>query len=388
MAYPENPPLNGYDVFIFAGESSGDLHGEALIEQLSALRPNLRFYGVGGPKMRAAGLSCFMPMEKFQVMGFLPVLLCLPKILISFYRIANHILKSKPKIVICIDYPGFNLRLEKHLKKKGFKGKIIHYICPSVWAWGKKRIPLMEKTLDLLISIFPFEKEYFSPSFPIVYVGNPLVNRISSYPYKPFPVPENKKLISLFPGSRQKEIELNLPIQLKTLDTLLKEDPTLIAAISISHPRFQPLINDYIYRISPSLSGRIFPVFAEQTYNLMASTFLALAKSGTITLELALHKIPTVVLYTIPPIDLFIAKDILRIRLPFYCIVNIIAKKEIYRELIGPYATEENLLQSAKELLYSEKQQQQIKLCEELIQQLGPTNASETAAHLIVNRFL
>jgi len=388
MAYPENPPLDGYDLFIFAGESSGDLHGEALIQQLRLAKPDLSLYGVAGPRMRAAGCNCLMPMEKFQVMGFFPVLACLPKIAISFYRIANHILQAKPKVVLCIDYPGFNLRLEKYLKKKGFKGKIIHYICPSVWAWGKKRIPLMEKTLDLLLSIFPFEKDFFSPNFPVVYIGNPLTNRISSYPHKPFPVPENKKLISLFPGSRQKEIELNLPLQLKALDTLLQQDPSLIAAISISHVKFQPLINDYIYRISPTLSGRIFPVFAEQSYNLMASTSLALAKSGTITLELALHKVPTVVLYAISSIDLFIAKDILKIQLPFYCIVNIIAKKEIYKELIGPYATVENLLESAKELLYTDKQQQQIRLCEELIKDLGSTHASETAAKIIISRFL
>jgi lipid-A-disaccharide synthase len=383
MAHPETPILTPYDIFLFAGESSGDLHGESLIEQLLALRPNLSLYGVGGPRMRAAGLSCLMPMENFQVMGFFPVFLALPKILVSFYRIARHILKAKPKVVLCIDYPGFTLRLERYLKKKGFQGKIVHYICPSVWAWGKGRIPLMEKTLDLLLSIFPFEKEHFSPSFPISYV-----NRISSYHYHPFPVEPNKKLITLFPGSRQKEIELNLPLQLKALDILLNKDPNLVAAISISHPKFQHLINDYIYDIAPTLSGRIFPVFAEQTYNLMASTSLALAKSGTVTLELALHKVPTVVVYAIPSIDLFIAKDLLRIRLSFYCIVNIIGKKEIYVELIGPNATEENLLKAAQDLLYTDKRLKQIKQCEELIEKLGTTNASQTAAHLLIDRFL
>ncbi|MBS0627154.1 MAG: lipid-A-disaccharide synthase, partial [Verrucomicrobia bacterium] len=157
MARKTNSTLKNYDLFIFAGEPSGDLHGEALIQNLRSLHPEITISGVGGPKMRAAGLDSILEMEQFQVMGFIAVFLSLPKLIRYFYFLAKTILFLKPKAVLFIDYPGFALRLERHLKKKHFKGKIIHYICPSVWAWGKKRIPLMEKTLDLLISIFPFE---------------------------------------------------------------------------------------------------------------------------------------------------------------------------------------------------------------------------------------
>ena len=150
------------DLFIFVGEKSADLHGEKILQALKQLDPALHISGVAGPRMRKVGIECILPMEDFQVMGFIDVFLALPKLVRQFYFVADQILSSNPKAVLFIDYPGFNLRMAKHLRKKGYKGKLCHYICPSVWAWGKKRIPLMAKHLDLLLTILPFEKNYFA----------------------------------------------------------------------------------------------------------------------------------------------------------------------------------------------------------------------------------
>ncbi len=388
MAHQADPLLTPYDLFIFAGEPSGDLHGEALIENLRTLHPNITLFGVGGPKMRAAGLNCIVKMEQFQVMGFVSVFFALPKIIRLFYFLAKTILLNKPKAVLFIDYPGFALRLEKHLKKKHFSGKIIHYICPSVWAWGKKRIPLMEKTLDLLISIFPFERKCFSSAFPIEYVGNPLVSRIATHEYHPLEFPANKKIISLFPGSRVKEINLNFALQLKALEHLMKKDNDVLGAISVSQEKFLPLLKNYLDTLVPDLKNKVFFIPIERTYDLMANSFLAIAKSGTVNLELALHKVPTVVLYKISPLDLFIAKDIFHICLPFYCIVNIIEQKEVFKELFGSHANEENLLPEAERLLLDlSYRKEKIKLCQEVIDHLGQLNASKQAAALILDRF-
>ncbi len=384
MAHQTDPHLKQHDLFIFAGEPSGDLHGEALIQNLQSLHPHITIFGVGGPKMRALGLKCILEMEQFQVMGFMAVFLALPRIIRHFYFLAKTILRSKPKAVLFIDYPGFALRLERYLKKNHFDGKIIHYICPSVWAWGKKRIPLMEKTLDLLISIFPFERKCFSSAFPIKYVGNPLVARIGTHIYRSLDLPSDKKIISLFPGSRLKEIKLNFPLQLQALDYLLQKDPEALGAISVSQERFLPLLRKYLNTLTPHLENKIHFIPIEQAYDLMASSFLAIAKSGTVNLELALHKVPTVVIYKISPLDLFLARNIFRISLPFYCIVNIILQKEVFKELFGPNAQEKNLFPEAERLLLDLcYRNEKIKLCQEVIDQLGKMDASKQAATLL-----
>lgn len=373
-----------HDLFIFAGEPSGDLHGEALLSALLKQNPDLKVFGVGGPRMRSLAFKNVLPMEEFQVMGFVDVFLALPRIIKHFYSLANLILKLKPKAALFIDYPGFNLRMEKYLRKKGFKGKLIQYICPSVWAHGKGRIALMEKNLDLLLSIFPFEKSYFSKSFKVQYVGHPLVSRILEDTSPPLSWTQGKKLISLFPGSRQKEILLNFPLQLKTLKKILLENPDTVAAISVSQEKYLPLLQEQLNKEGLSVGERLKFIPSHKTYSLMKSTYFALAKSGTVTLELALFGIPTVVTYGIAPLDLFIAQKILRISLPFYCIVNILFKKEIFKELIGPHLTEKALSQEAQNLLNPSYYQKKKALTLETIPLLGKKKASLESARLVM----
>ncbi|NDE82769.1 MAG: lipid-A-disaccharide synthase, partial [Chlamydiia bacterium] len=163
-----------YDIFIFAGEPSGDLHGEALIQEIRKKDPSLKIAAVAGPRMRALGIDCILPMEEFQVMGFFDVFCALPRLIKHFYFIGKQILAMNPRSAIFIDYPGFNLRMEKHLKKRGFKAELIHYICPSVWVHGKGRIKTMESSLSQLLCILPFEKLCFEgSSLPVTYVGHP-----------------------------------------------------------------------------------------------------------------------------------------------------------------------------------------------------------------------
>jgi len=334
------------ELFIFAGEPSADLHGEALLKAIHSRYPNVRLFGVGGPRMRAQGLETLLNMEQFQVMGFVDVAIALPRLARQFYTLRRLILERNPKVALFIDYPGFNLALEKSLRKKGFPGKIYHYICPSVWAWGKKRIPKMKQTLDHLFTIFPFEEELFAPfpeGFTAQFVGHPLAQRIEQKP----PLVSEPTLISLFPGSRLKELSRNLPIQLQVAKRLIQQYPEAKIAISVSCTEFEAPIRKIAGNFAVTL------VEANQTYALMQKTTLALAKSGTVTLELALHGIPTVVTYGIGPLDLFIARTLLRISLPHYCIVNLLCGKEVFPELIGPALTEEALFAKASELLHS-----------------------------------
>ncbi len=374
--------MMSYDLFIFAGEPSGDLHGEALLESLFDENSHLKIMGVGGPRMRKhTSFKCVLPMEEFQVMGFVDVFLALPKLIYHFYSLAHLILKTKPEKVLFIDYPGFNLRMERHLRRKGFKGKIIHYICPSVWAHGKGRIALMEKNLDLLLSIFPFEKKLFSEKFNVEYVGHPLVSRIEKDTSEILPWAKDKTVISLFPGSRKKEILLNFPLQLKVLKKVLSEK--VIGAVSVSQEAYLPLLEACIEK--EDLQGLIKLVPSSQTYSLMKSSYMAIAKSGTVTLELALHQVPTVVTYGIAPLDLFIVQRILKVLLPFYCIVNIVAGKEVFKELIGPALTEKALLQEVENLLSPSYNLEKKDLCLEVLKLLGKKKASRESARFTLS---
>lgn len=375
-------PKEKYDLFVFAGESSGDLHAREIIKDLKGKVPNLKIFAVSGPEMQKEKIETIMSIERFQIMGFSSLFFSFFKILKNFFYLKKTILKKNPTMALFIDYPDFSLRLQKALRKKGYKGKIIHYICPSVWAWRSNRIKLMQKNLDLLICIYPFEKELLSDKLNIQYVQNPLISKIDTYPYDKNWQPLKKEIIALFPGSRTKEIQNNLFMQLLAAKQILKENPNVYFGLSIVSKEKENLILDICksfyslkensfqensfqensFQENPfqensstkrvlkechlsqnSLQERIFFVPSNQNYDLMNNCKYALATSGTINLELALHKVPTLVTYKVGAIDLFIVKNIFKISLPYYCIVNILAQKMIFPELYGPNFTKENL---------------------------------------------
>lgn len=372
-----------YDLFLFAGEVSGDLHGAKLLEALYAERPTLKVKGVGGPKMRAVGMECLLPMEEFEVMGFIDILSALPKLRRHLRTLKNSLLSAPPKGVVSIDYPGFNLRLAGALHKGGSPSKRIHYICPTVWAWGKGRIGKMEKTLDQLLTILPFEPHLFSSErLQATYVGHPLIAQIAAHEYQAqwhaeYRLGSEQPLLSLFPGSREKEIRRNLPTQLAVARRLKGEYPHIQIALSCVHKELMPLIRR---------EGSDFtPVLHRHRYELMRASHLALATSGTVTLELALHHIPTVVTYAIHPLDRFIAQKLLRIHLPHYALPNIIYGEELFPELFGPHFTQERLYQAAASFMASECNRSLcVNKCKQLRSLLGEKDGSREAARAIL----
>ena len=331
------------DLFLVTGEISGDLQGAHLVEALLKKAPLLKLSGVTGPCLRALNVFGDTRMEELQVMGFVDVLLALPRIIRLFYKIRREILDKNPEAVVFVDYPGMNLRLARSLRKAGYQGKLIQYICPTVWAWGKKRIPLMAEHLDLLLTLFPFEPACFTKtSLPTFYVGHPLIEKtVTHIPFKNFRrhyhIGLTKKILALFPGSREKEILRNFPLQLAAAKKL-KEQHDLQIVISLSQEKHRPLFKG-LPLIEP-----------EHRYDLMQEAHLAIATSGTVTLELALFNTPSVVNYAIRSFDVFCAQKIFKINLPYYCIVNILSQKEVYPELFGPNLTLEALTEKASDL--------------------------------------
>lgn len=343
------------DIFISACEPSGDLHGSELIDMLLEDNPHLKISSIAGPKMRQKNTYCLFPMEKLAVMGFFDILYFLPKILLYFFRIRRFILKKKPKVCVFIDYPEFHLQLQKSLRKKGFKGKLIQYVCPSVWAWRKKRIQTMEKNLDHLLTIFPFEKRYFaSTKLSVNYVGHPIIHSKTS---KKIVKKDTQKslFVGIFPGSRKKEIERNLPLQWQTLSKF-KENVEF--AVSIANQDSEKVID----RIIKEQGCKVRKIYPKEISSFMNSIDLAVATSGTVTLELALYRVPTIVTFAVPLLDLLLIQKILKIDLPFYCIVNILSKRAVFPELFGPNFTRSKLLYYFEEYLHSEEKR---KLCRE-----------------------
>ena len=366
------------DLFILAAEPSADLHGSNLIKALLSKKPDLKISAVAGPLMRTLPIEAPFSMENLQVMGFLDVIAALPSIAKQFFSIRNHILSVEPKAVVSIDYPGFNLRLAASLKKNKFKGKLIHYICPSVWAWGKKRIPKMAETLDLLLTLFPFEKDCFaSTGLAVEHVGHPLTSQI---PAQSQACDLKPPILALFPGSRATEIKRNYPLQIATAKRLAARFPGLRIATSIAQPSFEA----FIKHESKGTAVDFYP--ADQKMDLMNQAQLAIATSGTITLELALASVPTVVNFAIRDLDVWIAQKIFRINLPFYCIVNIMLSKQIFPELFGPHLTSDSLYHWAEKLWRDQGKREEIQRgCLDVRKALGEGDGSSTAAHSIIS---
>lgn len=331
-------------IFIFAGELSADAHGAHMLAALKKQLPEMTVDGVAGPELRAQGVHALLRMEDFSVMGFSDVLRALPRLWKQFRQVRNHILQTAPAAVICIDSPSFSLRMAHALRKKGYKGNIVQYISPAVWAWGKKRVYEMAGNMNLLLTIYPFEATcYKETSLPVHYVGNPVKESIQKHVYDPHWTHKygihTQNLVGLFPGSRPSEVLRNLPLQLQALQLMQKESPELCIGISCAHESTAAIIKDMLR--DSSLKAVMIP--KEHTYDLMRSCRSAVAKSGTVTLELALHRCPTVVTYQLTTLNWLIAKYMLKVNLPHYCIVNILAEQEVFPELIAKQFTPHDL---------------------------------------------
>ncbi len=377
-------------IFILAGEKSGDLLGSFLIKALQKIIPDFSFVGVGGPEMRNLDFQAIKKCEDFEMFGFSDILFSFPKLRRQFNSVHKYIIESKPEAVVFIDYPGFNLRMAKKLKEWGYGGKIIQYISPTVWAWGAKRKVHMSKNLDLLLTIFPFEKEHFNDTnLNVKYVGHPIIEIIQKHQYdinwyRIFGIKNPDNLIAMFPGSRRSEIELNLPIQLNAALMLKKDNPNLIFIISCASEKIMPLIHNKLHNTSLTVNKDIFLLPKAYSFEIMRDSRSAIAKSGTVTLELAMHKRPTVVMYKLSFLNKIIAKYLLRLNLPHYCIVNILSKKTVFPEIIEKGLTPKSIYDQIKKLHFDTPERSNcIEDCNKIPEILKENNASIEAATAI-----
>lgn len=359
--------------YIIAGEASGDLHGANLMKALKIEDLNASFSFWGGDNMLKEGIDLRKHIRETSFMGFLEVLKNLFSIIRLFSFAKKDIAQCQPDCVILIDYPGFNLRLAKWLYNKNIR--TIYYISPQVWAWKKKRIFQLDKYCDKVITVLPFEKEFFKAyGIDVDYVGHPLLDEIKID--KTHQTPLNNH-IAILPGSRLQEIKKMLPTMLE--GALLIEGSKLLLGLapSIDEKVYYDITNKY-----PEHSKRISHL-KKDTYGLLRKSEMAIVASGTATLEAAIIGTPQVVCYKGNLVSYYIAKKL--VKLKYISLVNLIMDKPVVPELIQDQFTVNNISQ---ELLKVRTGATKIKgdyLA--MRKKLGDAGASQKAAQLIVNSF-
>jgi lipid-A-disaccharide synthase len=360
--------------FIIAGERSGDLHGSNLINAIKQADKDAQIRGWGGDYMEAAGATIQMHYKDTAFMGFFEVVQNLSKIIGFFKLCKTQIEEFQPDAIILIDYAGFNMRIAKWAKPKGYK--LFYYISPKVWAWNQKRALKLKQTIDKLFVIFPFEVDFFKKyDYEVEFVGNPLFDAIAAFQPNPYFLSQNElsndKIIALLPGSRQQEVEQMLQLMVFTKKQFPGYQFVIAGVGNLSKEFYEQFLSDDIR------------IVFDQAYDLLSHAEAAMVTSGTATLETALFGVPQVVCYKTSQITYSIARMVIRI--PFISLVNLIAQKKVVTELLQTDLTTENITKEIRKLLdNSEERKQQIADYQKIREILGSEGASAKTGQRIV----
>ncbi len=329
--------------YLIAGEASGDLHASHLIEAIKEEDAEARFRCFGGDMMAAVGAELVQHYRDLAYMGIFPVLMHLRTILRGMKQCQEDILEWQPDVVILVDYPGFNLKMARFVKRHS-SIPVYYYISPKIWAWKEWRIKDIKRDIDVMFSILPFEVQFYEKHhYPIYYVGNPTVDEVSQFKIQNSKVNEQdsgKPIIALLPGSRKQEVRDNLRRMIEAAAPYAKDYQFVIAAA--------PGLDDDFYRECIKrvngkwLNGKC-SVVRDQTYQLLQHSTAALVTSGTATLETALFRVPQVVCYYIKWGKLASLVRRLILKVPYISLVNLIAGGEVVPELVAEQMNVENV---------------------------------------------
>lgn len=371
--------------YLIAGEASGDLHASNLMKSIKAVDAEAEFRFFGGDLMSAVGGTRVKHYRELAYMGFVPVLMHLRTIFANMRLCKRDVEEWMPDALILVDYPGFNLSVAKYIHKNT-KIPVYYYISPKIWAWKERRIKNIKRDVDELFSILPFEIDFFEKkhSYRINYVGNPCVDAVDDFKrnkalsradFMQKNALADRPIIALLAGSRKQEIEVNLPLMLEAV----KQNPGYQAVIAGA-----PGIDKDFY--APYLGDGARIVYG-QTYDLLNNAHAALVTSGTATLETALFNVPQVVCYAMPMGRLYswLKKHFLKVK--YISLVNLVADREVVRELVAADMTLQNVVAELASLLPAESKKRTAMLGEysRMMEILGKPGASHRAAEKIVS---
>jgi lipid-A-disaccharide synthase len=360
--------------YIIAGEASGDLHASNLIREIRKLDPSAEFRCWGGDLMEKQGGVIVKHYRDLAFMGFLEVLVNLRTILGNLGFCKQDILEYRPDALILVDYPGFNLRIAKFAHNH--KVPVIYYISPQLWAWKQSRVKTIRSSVDKMIVILPFEKEFYAKQgVEVEFAGHPLLDALAEKTASPVVPDKGKRLVALLPGSRQQEIKKVLPVMLSVTGYFPDVDFAIAGVAALGEDFYRKLIPD-----------SAVPVIMNRTYDLLKQSSAALVTSGTATLETALIGIPEVVCYKGGAVSYLIARQVIKVK--YISLVNLIMDKPIVRELIQGQLNTQNIREELELLLNDRDYRDRMAGgFDDLRRHLGGAGASAKAASVVV-RFL
>ena len=340
-----NRPLR---VALVAGEASGDILGSGLMQAIKQRYPDTEFIGVGGARMEAEGLKSYFPMERLAVMGLVEVLGRLFELLGRRRQLARDLIAAQPDVFIGIDAPDFNLGLELKLRRAGIK--TVHYVSPSVWAWRQKRVLKIREACDLMLTLFPFEAQFYDEhQVPVRFVGHPLADAIPQQADRiaareALDLPQYEPVVALMPGSRGGEVSRLGELFLDAAIRLRALRPGIRFLMPCATPERRE-------QLEQMLAGRDLPLtlLNGRSHEALAAFDAVLIASGTATLEALLYKRPMVVAYRVAPLTYRILKRL--VKSPYISLPNLLAERLLVPELIQDAATPEALAQAVAPLI-------------------------------------
>lgn len=368
-------------IFVIAGETSGDTHAAGLMAELQTLSPGVQFEGLGGPRMRAvAGEGVEDWLEHAAVLGLWEVLKHYGYFKSKLDEVIARVCASRPDAVVLVDYPGFNLRVAKALRHGAFGGRIIYYISPQVWAWKRGRIKTMAGLLDLMICIFPFEKQLYEASgLRTEFAGHPLVDRTKALSRN---WSREKHLVGWFPGSRLNEVRRIFPVMLDAARAIRQAVPDVRFAASAANETLAAEMRELAEQRDMAEAKQW--IETGTVYDLMQRAEVGAVASGTATLEAACFGLPYALVYQVNWLTYAVGRAVVRVR--HLGMVNILAGREVVREFVQHRLTADNLTREIAGLLTDSSRRQ--RLIDDLaatVAKLGAGGAYGRAARAVVD---
>jgi lipid-A-disaccharide synthase len=380
-------------ILISAGEASGEMYGAQLIEALRRRNPSLTFFGAGGERMRAAGCDIVVDAKDLAVVGITEIVSHLSEILGLFKKLVQATDQRKPAVAVVIDSPAFNWRVARQMHKRGIP--VVYYVCPQFWAWRQGRVKLLRKYVDKALVIFPFEEKFYQDrGVDATFVGHPLADlSMPAIPRDEYArqngLDAHKNWITLMPGSRRKEVRMNLPPMLEAVEKLGTGYEFLLPVARTLEVGF---LKSLIFRSgketgqAPSLPGTHFVTDALPA---LRHSRAAIVASGTATVEAALMETPFVMVYRVSPITYALGKP--RVKVPYYAMVNLISGERVVAELVQHDFTADNVVREVKKIIPEGAERERMiyglkQVRQKLKKPGGNGRPAELAAEIILNR--
>jgi lipid-A-disaccharide synthase len=362
--------------YLIAGERSGDLHGANLYKEIRKRDPDAQAMGIGGGYMFDAGVKLSYNYEELALIGFFEILEKLGAIRAALKRVKKELVEQRPDVLILIDYGGFNKRVAAFAKQLGIR--VFYYISPKIWAWNVNRAYKIKRFVDKMFVILPFEKDFYKKfDYEVDYVGNPVLDAIAGFVPNPNFISQNhledKPIIAVLPGSRSKEIESTLFRMLSILPAFPGHQFVVAGVDNYPSKYYEQFRRN----------GRVHIVY-EQTYDLLSRAEVAIVTSGTATLETALFKVPQVVVYRVNFISYYVIRMLIKVK--FISLVNLIAGREVVKELIQDDFSPANLRQELQAIQMGEPGRIEIlQGYDEIAKKIGKPGASAKTAELMLS---